>query len=326
MKILVTGGAGFIGSHLVDRLVHDGHQVRVLDDLSNGSEANLAQSAGRAEFIKGDIRDRAAVDRAVNGVAAVFHEAALGSVSRSVETPDVSNAVNVNGTLNVLMAARDAGVRRVVYASSSSAYGDTPTLPKHEEMPTVPSSPYGVTKLAAELYCRVFWNVYKLETFSLRYFNVFGPRQNPKSLYAAVVPLFAMRLLEGKAPTVFGDGEQTRDFTYVDNVVEANVLALKAEKGFGQAMNVAGGGRYSVNDLIQRLQKLTGCNVAPEYAARRAGDIRDSYADIEKARGLTGYAPVVGFDEGLRRTVESLRKTGAAHAAAPSGAHGSKRP
>ena len=312
MKVLVTGGAGFIGSHLTDRLVRDGHEVRVLDDLSTGSESNLSEVTGRIRLIKGDIRDRKQVAEAVDGVQTVFHLAAMGSVARSVETPELSNDMNVNGTLAVLVASSDAGVKRVVYASSSSVYGDTPTLPKHEEMTTTPSSPYGVTKLAAELYCRVFWSVYKLETISLRYFNVFGPRQSPRSLYAAVIPRFAESLLASKSPTVFGDGEQTRDFTYVDNVVEANILAMKATRGFGQAMNVAAGGRVSLNQLIERLQVLTVNKVPPVYGATRAGDIRDSYAAIQKAKDLIGFSPVVSFDSGLRKTVDWYRNGGKA--------------
>ena len=311
MKVLVTGGAGFIGSHLVERLVRDEHQVRVLDDLSAGTESNLAAVAGKYEFLKGDIREHAVVKEAVRGVEAVFHEAALGSVARSVDKPEASNAVNVDGTLALLVAARDAGVTRFVYASSSSVYGDTPTLPKREDMPTTPTSPYGVSKLAAELYCRVFWSLYRLETISLRYFNVFGPRQDPDSAYAAVVPRFASSLLKGERLVVFGDGGQTRDFTYVENVVEANMLALKTTRGFGQAMNVAAGGRVSVNELVKKLQAATGLKASPEHRPARPGDIRDSYAAIERAADLLGYRPAVPFDEGLRRTLEWFRRGGA---------------
>ncbi len=311
MRVLVTGGAGFIGSHLVERLVHDGHQVRVLDDLSAGTESNLATVAGKYEFLTGDIREHSVVNEAVRGVEAVFHEAAIGSVARSVDRPEISNAVNVGGTLALLVAARDAGVKRFVYASSSSVYGDTPSLPKREDMPTTPTSPYGVSKLAAELYCRLFWSLYGLETVSLRYFNVFGPRQDPASAYAAVVPRFASSLLKGERPVVFGDGGQTRDFTYVENVVEANMLALKATRGFGQAINAAAGARVSVNELVQKLQEVTGSSASPEHRAARPGDIRDSYAALEKAADLLGYHPAVPLYEGLRRTVEWFRRGGA---------------
>jgi UDP-glucose 4-epimerase len=304
LKALVTGGAGFIGSHIVERLVHEGHEVKVFDDLSTGFARNLAPVAGNYEFIKGDLRDAEALKRAVHGVEAVFHEAALGSVARSVERPELSNAVNADGTLALLMTAREAGVRRFVYASSSSVYGETPTLPKREDMQATPASPYGVSKLAAELYCRVFASLYGLETVSLRYFNVFGPRQDPASAYAAVIPRFTSSLLREEKPVIFGDGGQTRDFTYVENVVEANMLALKATRGFGQAMNVAAGNRVSVNELVKKLQVATGSTMEPEHRAARHGDIRDSYASIEKAGDLLGYRPVVTFDEGLRRTVE----------------------
>ncbi len=310
MHILVTGGAGFIGSHLVERLLREGHGVRVLDDLSTGPKANLASVAGQVDLVIGDIRDRATVGRSMRDVEAVFHEAALGSVARSVETPDLTNAVNVDGTLNVLLAAKEAGVRRFIYASSSSVYGNTPTLPKHEQMGVSPTSPYGVSKLAAEFYCRVFWDVYGMETVSLRYFNVFGPRQDPKSLYAAVIPRFTAGLLANEGPVIFGDGEQTRDFTYVDNVVEGNMLALNATRGFGQAVNVAAGGRVSLNELVRKLQALTGSSAKPAFSDRRAGDIRDSYADTAKAHELLGYQPVVSFDEGLERTVKWFRSRG----------------
>lgn len=306
-KALVTGGAGFIGSHIVDRLVDDGMQVTVLDDFSTGDPANLRHVEDRIELIEGDIRDPEAVARAVSGASVVFHEAALGSVSRSVDDPITSNAVNVNGTLNVLVAARDAGVKRLVYASSSSIYGDTPTLPKHEQMPTVPSSPYGVTKLTAELYCRVFKRVYGLETYSLRYFNVFGPRQSPHSLYAAVIPKFATALLAGSAPRVFGDGEQTRDFTFIENVVDANMRAMTATQGAGEAFNVATGGQISLNELLGTMKRLTHTDAEAVYGEPRPGDIRDSYADVKKASDLLGYHPDVSVEEGLRRTIDWYR-------------------
>ncbi len=308
-KALVTGGAGFIGSHIVDRLLSEGFEVTVLDDLSTGDPTNLRHVESKIELIEGDILDGSALERAVNGAEVVFHEAALGSVSRSVEDPIKSNQVNVNGTLNVLVAARDAGVKRFVYASSSSVYGDTPTLPKHEEMPTVPSSPYGVTKLTAELYCRVFKRVYGLETYALRYFNVFGPRQSPNSIYAAVIPKFAAALLEGFSPGIFGDGEQTRDFTYVDNVIEANMLAMRATKGAGEAFNVAAGGRVSLNALLETMKDLTESHIEASYGEPRTGDIRDSYADVRKASDLLDYQPAVTVEEGLRRTIDWYRSS-----------------
>ncbi len=306
-KALVTGGAGFIGSHIVRRLLRDEFEVAVLDDYSTGDAANLTEVAGQIEMIEGDIRDRDVVDHAVKGADVVFHEAALGSVSRSVEDPIKSNDVNVNGTLTVLVAAKDAGVKKLVYASSSSVYGDTPTLPKHEEMPTVPSSPYGVTKLTAELYCRVFHKVYGLETYALRYFNVFGPRQTPNSIYAAVIPKFATALLERKAPKIFGDGEQTRDFTFIDNVVDANMAAMNATQGAGQAYNVATGGRISLNTLLGTMKDLTETEVVAEYGDTRPGDIRDSYADVSKAGKLIGYKPQISVEEGLKRTIDWYR-------------------
>lgn len=306
-KAVVTGGAGFIGSHIVRRLLNDGLEVTVLDDLSTGDLANLREIENQIEMIEGDIRDSAAVGRAVKGANVVFHEAALGSVPRSVEDPIKSNDVNVNGTLNVLVQARDAGVERLVYASSSSVYGDTPTLPKHEEMPTVPSSPYGVTKLTAELYCRVFKKVYGLDTYALRYFNVFGPRQTPKSIYAAVIPKFAEALLKGESPNILGDGEQTRDFTYIDNVVEANMLAMRATRGAGQAYNVAAGGRISLNSLLETMKQLTETDVPAKYGETRPGDIKDSYADVRKAAELINYKPEISVEEGLKRTIDWYR-------------------
>lgn len=306
-KAVVTGGAGFIGSHIVNRLLNDGYEVTVLDDLSTGNLVNLREIKDHVEVIEGDIRDSSTVGRAVKGASVVFHEAALGSVSRSVEDPIKSNDVNVNGTLNVLVAARDAGVERLVYASSSSVYGDTPTLPKHEEMPTVPSSPYGVTKLTAELYCRVFKKVYDLDTYALRYFNVFGPRQTPNSIYAAVIPKFAEALLNGTSPRIFGDGEQTRDFTFIDNVVEANMLAMRATKGAGQAFNIAAGGRVSLNALLETMRQLTEADVVAEYGETRTGDIRDSYADVHKAAELIDYQPEISVEEGLKRTIDWFR-------------------
>ncbi|HXG95094.1 MAG TPA: SDR family oxidoreductase [Blastocatellia bacterium] len=301
---LVTGGAGFIGSHIVERLVREGARVRVLDDFSSGKESNLESFRSELELIRGDIRDERTVAEAMKGVSVVFHEAALGSVPRSVADPRTTHEVNITGTLNILLAARDLGVRRVVYASSSSVYGDTETLPKHEEMRPSPLSPYALSKLAGEHYIEVFNHVYGFEAVALRYFNIFGPRQDPESQYAAVIPKFITALLEGKPPTIFGDGEQSRDFTYVDNVVEANLLAAEADRVSGRAFNVACGGRYSLLELLARLKEILGSTIEPVHEPPRAGDVRDSQASIEAAARALGYRVRVDFDEGLRRTVE----------------------
>jgi len=303
VKVLVTGGAGFIGSHLVTGLVERGFSVSVLDSFATGSRANLAHVGDSVELIEGSITDREVADRAVRGCEAVFHQAALPSVSRSLQDPIASNDANVTGTLTMLVAARDAGVRRFVYAGSSSAYGSNPTLPKHEEMSAIPKSPYAVAKLAGEQYCRVFGQLFELETVCLRYFNVFGPRQNPASRYAAVVPGFIRLLLDGKTLTLEGDGTQSRDFTYVGNVVQANLKALEAPDVSGEVFNVACGQRYDLNFLILELSQILG--VAPDVlrAPGRAGDVPHSLADISKARKLLGYEPEIDFREGLRRTV-----------------------
>lgn len=304
---LITGGAGFIGSHLVERLVRDGQHVRVLDNLSTGKWENIEPFLAAVEFITGDIRDLKVVQQAVEGVDYVLHQAAVPSVPRSVKDPLVTNSANVDGTLNILIAARDAGVKRVVYASSSSVYGDTPILPKREEMRPTPRSPYAVSKLAGELYCQVFYHVYGLETVALRYFNVFGPRQDPKSQYAAVVPKFITALLRGEPPTIFGDGEQSRDFTYVENVVEANLLAAKAPGVAGQVFNIACGERLTVNQLAAILSEIIGVNLEPEHVPPRPGDVRYSLADISKARKLLGYEVKVDVREGLEQTVKWYR-------------------
>jgi nucleoside-diphosphate-sugar epimerase len=303
---LVTGGAGFIGSHLVDRLLAAGWRVRVLDDFSTGREANLAHLNGHAEVIRGDLRDRALVEKVVGGVEVVFHQAAVPSVPRSVAEPERTNDVNVTGTLGLLEAARRAGVRRVVFASSSSAYGDTPVLPKVETMPPCPLSPYALQKYAGERYCQLFHRLYGLETVALRYFNVYGPRQNPRSEYAAVIPRFATACLRGQAPTVFGDGEQTRDFTFVADAVAANLLAADAERAPGEVCNVAGGRRVSLNELLRELRALTGATGEARYQPARPGDVRDSLADLSRARELLGYRPEVDLPSGLRRTIEHL--------------------
>ncbi len=305
---LVTGGAGFIGSHIVERLARAGHRVRVLDNLFSGREANLDSIDGDVELIRADIRDVQALAEATRGVEVVFHEAALGSVPRSLADPMTTHQVNLTGTLNVLLAARDANVRRVVYASSSSVYGETAVLPKHEQLTPQPVSPYALSKLAAEHYIRVFHRVYGLEAVSLRYFNIFGPRQDPESEYAAVVPRFVTALLEGKRPVIYGDGLQSRDFTYVENVVNANLLAAEAEGVGGKAFNVACGGRYSLLDLLGRLKETIGSEVEPLHEAARAGDVRDSQASFEKAQKWLGYHVSVDFEEGLRRTVEWYRE------------------
>ena len=311
---LVTGGAGFIGSNLVHDLVRDGHAVRVLDNLATGRWENL-DGAGDVELVHGDVRDPDAVAKAMAGVEVAYHLAALPSVQRSVGDPRASHAVNVDGTLNVLLAARDAGVRRVVYASSSSVYGDTPELPKHEGMPCTPRSPYAASKLAGEAYCRAFAAVYPLETVALRFFNVFGPRQDPASPYAAVIPRFVTRALAGQPPEVRGDGRQTRDFTYVANAVRALRLAAVAGRAAsGQAVNVGCGERTSLLDLLALIGELLGRRVEAVFAPPRPGDVRDSQASVDLARELLGYEPAVRLREGLAATVEWF---GAARARRP---------
>ena len=309
MMYLVTGGAGFIGSNTVSRLLELGERVRVLDNFATGKRQSLFPLEDRVELVEGDIRYLNVVQEAMKGVDYVIHLAALPSVPRSIRTPIESNDVNITGTLNVLMAARDAGVKRVVYAASSSAYGNTEVMPKVETMAALPLSPYAVNKFAGELYCRVFHQVYGLETVALRYFNVFGPRQDPMSQYSAVIPKFIGATLSGKAPVIYGDGEQSRDFTYVDNVVSANLLACKAQGASGETINIACGSRVSLNELVQIIGKLTGNPMKPIYETTRTGDVKHSLADIGKASRLLGYLPNIGLEEGLRRTVEWLRDT-----------------
>jgi len=306
-KYLVTGGAGFIGSHIAERLVRDGHSVRILDNFVAGKEENLETFREGIELIRGDIRDAKVVSEAAAGVDVVFHEAALGSVPRSVADPLTTHEVNMTGTLNVFLAARDAGAKRVVYASSSSVYGETPELPKHEGMNPQPLSPYALSKLVGEHYSGVFKHVYGFEIVSLRYFNIFGPRQDPESQYAAVIPRFITALLKGSPPTVYGDGLQSRDFTYIENVVNANLLAAEAEGVAGRAFNVACGGRYSLLDLLSRLKQLLGSDISPIHEPGRAGDVRDSQASVTAAKEALGYSVSVDFEEGLRRTVEWYR-------------------
>jgi len=300
---LVTGGAGFIGSHIVDALLAEGHRVRVLDNFSTGKRENVAHVLDQIELIEGDARDPEAVRRSVEGVQYVLHQAALPSVPRSIKDPLTTHEVNATGTLNVLIAARDAGVKRLVYASSSSVYGDTPELPKREDMTPRPKSPYAVSKLAGEHYCQAFGEAYGLETVCLRYFNVFGPRQDPNSQYAAAIPRFILALLNGGELRIYGDGEQTRDFTYVGNVVRANLLAATAPGAAGAVCNVACGQRTSLLTLIGMLSELTGKEPAPIFEPARPGDVRDSLADLTNAERRFGYAAKVSLVHGLRETV-----------------------
>jgi len=305
-QFLVTGGAGFIGSHLAEELVRRGHRVRVADALTTGKRSNL-DHVPEVEFLEGDLADLTFAQAAVQGIDFVLHQAAIPSVPKSVADPLTSHRSNVDGTLNMLLAARDAGVRRLVFAASSSAYGDTVELPKHEDMPSDPLSPYALQKVVGEMYLRMFTQLYGLETVSIRYFNVFGPRQDPSSAYSGVISVFATALLEGRPPTIYGDGEQTRDFTYVADVVSGVLKACDAPDASGQVINVATGGRISLNRLYETMRAIVGSPVKPVYAAARAGDVRDSQADISKARRLLGFEPVVSLEEGLRRTVEWYR-------------------
>lgn len=306
---LVTGGAGFIGSSIAHELVRLGRKVRILDNFSTGRRVNLAGLEGRLEVYEADLRDAGAVARAMKGVEVVFHQGALPSVPRSISDPAASNDVNVGGTLNVLLAARSEGVRRVLFASSSSIYGDAPEKLKSESLPPRPMSPYAVGKLAAEKYCQVFHGVYGLETVCLRYFNVFGPRQDPESQYAAVIPLFTRMVLSGRPPLIHGDGEQSRDFTFIDNVVRGNLLAADAPGVAGMVFNIACGGSVSVNRMARGILELLGRrDLEPFHGPERTGDIRDSLADISLAREKLGFEPMVGFDDGLRLTVEHLAR------------------
>ena len=312
-RCLITGGAGFIGSNLVDRLLATGDTVRVLDDFSTGRRENLAEAGARVEVMEGSITDADVCAGAAEGMDYVFHQAALPSVERSVLEPLATHDVDATGTLNVLVAARDAGVRRLVYAGSSSAYGDTPELPKHEEMPANPRSPYAAAKLTGELYCRVFADVYDIETVVLRYFNIFGPRQDPSSQYSAVIPLFISKALDGHGPRIHGDGEQTRDFTYIDNAVDANVLAATADGDgvSGEVFNVGCGERTSINTVWSEIRAAVGCPAEAVHGPPRAGDVRDSLASLSKIRERLGYEPTVSLADGLERTTAWLRSTGA---------------
>jgi nucleoside-diphosphate-sugar epimerase len=302
---LVTGGAGFIGSHIAAALAGSGARVRVLDDLSTGHAENLDEVGGRVEFVRASLLDADALARALEGVELVFHEAAIPSVPRSVENPQETHRACVEGTFALLVAARAAGVRRVVYAASSSAYGDQPTLPKVEDMPPQPLSPYAAAKLVGEYYCQVWTRTYGFETVSLRYFNVFGPRQDPGSPYSGVISRFIAALMSGERPVIYGDGEQSRDFTYISNVVDANLRAAETARGVGEVLNVATGERSTLNRLLDVLKGITGkTDVEPEYREQRVGDVRHSLADITRARELLGYEPKVGLEEGLRKTIE----------------------
>lgn len=297
---VVTGGAGFIGSHLVEELLRRGERVRVVDDFSSGMRENVPADV---ELVEGDVADPAVAVRAIAGADYVLHQAAIPSVARSVADPLKSHRANIDGTLQVLMAARDHLVRRVVMAGSSSEYGDAPTLPKHEAMPLAPKSPYALQKQVGEEYCRLFTNLYGLETVSIRYFNVFGPRQQPNSQYSGVISLFIKALSSGATPLILGDGLQTRDFTYVENVVDGVLRACTSTKASGQAINVATGGRVSLLELLAALNRVMGTAAVPEFGPVRQGDVKDSQASIEKAKDLLGYEPIVDFEEGLRRTV-----------------------
>ena len=306
-NILVTGGAGFIGSHLATRFVETGHRVRILDDFSTGTRANLEHISNGVEVHEGTLVNMSDCDRACQDIEFVFHEAAVPSVPKSIDEPEASHTANINGTFNLLMAAHRQKVRRLIYAGSSSAYGDVDVAAKHEGISPDPLSPYAVQKLTGEFYASTFWRCFGLETITIRYFNVFGPRQDPASAYAAAIPAFVTQILKGQPPTVYGDGEQTRDFTYIDNVVDANVLAMEMKQAQGEVVNAACGGHVTVNEVIRAINALLGTSVEARHVDPRAGDIRDSCADISRAREVLGYQPKVSFEEGLRRTIDYYR-------------------
>jgi nucleoside-diphosphate-sugar epimerase len=307
VKTLVTGGAGFIGSNLVQKLLSDGHEVRVLDNFSTGHRHNL--DGADVDVIEGELRSFERVSEAIRGTEVVFHQGALPSVPRSVQDPLTSNAVNVEGTLNVVLAARNHGVRRLIFASSSSVYGDAPGMPRREDQQTRPLAPYAVAKLAAEQYVLVAHRVFGLQTVALRYFNVFGERQDPSSGYAAVIPKFIRMILAGERPTIHGDGETSRDFTHVDNVIAANIAAIDAPDALGQYINVAMQESHTLNQLVTTLNRLIGTDLEPVYGPSRPGDVTASMADISLARRLLGYDPIVSFEEGLRRTIAHVSET-----------------
>jgi nucleoside-diphosphate-sugar epimerase len=302
---LVTGGAGFIGSNMVRFLLKQGERVRVLDNFETGKHENLAEIIKQIELIEGDVRDTAAVNRATKGCDVVYHLAALGSVPRSIKDPATTNAVNVDGTFNVLMGCRDGGIRRVVFASSSSVYGDNKELPQHEKLPVSPISPYAASKAIGEVYCQTFWRTYGLQSACLRYFNVFGPRQDPTSQYAAAIPLFVSSLLHDRRPGIFDDGEQSRGFTYIDNVLEANWKAANAPEVHGEAVNISTATSVTVNTVVQAIQQLLGKeHIKPEYKPPRPGDIKHSLADVSRAAAVIGYTPKISFEEGIRLAID----------------------
>lgn len=307
-KFLITGGAGFIGSNICKALVAQGCSVRVVDNLLTGKKSNLAEVIDEIEFIEADMGDPEVARSVVKDIDAVLHQGALPSVPLSVDNPGNTHRHCVDATFTLLLAARDAKVKRFVYAASSSAYGDTPTLPKVEAMPPNPLSPYAVAKLVGEYYCSVFYEVYGLETISLRYFNVFGPHQDPASQYAAAIPAFVTAVLKNEPPTIYGDGEQSRDFTYIDNVVEANLLAARAKKTKGEVVNIACGQAVTVNDVIDIINEVLEKNVKPVYAPSRSGDVKHSLADITRAREVIGFEPVIGFEDGLRKAIDWYRE------------------
>lgn len=301
---LVTGGAGFIGSHIAEELVERGHKVRIVDNFLTGKRENIASFLDKIELIEGDIRDFSLCKRASDGVDFVLHQAALPSVPRSIEDPLMTNEINVKGTLNLLLASRDAGVKKFVFASSSSVYGDDPRLPKKEGEEGAPLSPYAISKLVGEMYCQVFSQIYSLSTVCLRYFNIFGPRQDPYSQYSAVIPNFINKMVKEESPTIFGDGEQSRDFTYVANVVEANKLAVKAKDVSGEILNIACGERTTVNSLVIEINQILKKDIKAIYDKPRPGDVMHSYADISEAENVLKYKPLVSFTEGLKRTIQ----------------------
>ncbi len=309
-RVLVTGGAGFIGSHLTEALLRQGHLVRVIDNYSTGKKENLIldNSYPFLEVIEGDIRDLKICKEVMKDIEYVFHQAAIPSVQRSLEDPLTTHSVNVGGTLNLLLSAKEAGVVRFIYASSSSVYGDTPTLPKKEEMPANPLSPYALHKYIGEQYCQLFAKLYGLETVSLRYFNIFGPKQDPTSIYSAVIPRFINALLDGRSPVIYGDGEQSRDFTYIDNVVQANLLAMEMEGLHGEVINIACGERTSLNQLLNILKNILGSKISPIHEEARKGDVKHSLADVQKAKRMLGYEPQVDIYMGLIKTIEYFQK------------------
>lgn len=307
-KYLVTGGAGFIGSNIVKKLVEKGETVRVLDDFSTGKRENLAPFLSKIEIIEGDFSDLEVAKKAVEGVDYVLHQGAIPSVPRSIDDPIGTNNANILGTLNMLVASKDANVKRFIYADSSSAYGDSPVMPKEESMPVAPKSPYAIQKLASELYCQNFFTLFGLETVCLRYFNVFGPNQDPESVYSAVIPLFIKKMLKGEAPTIFGDGKTSRDFTFVDNNVDACLRACTASKECaGEVINVACGVAISLNQLVEKINKVLDTNITPVYEPERKGVVVHSLGDISKAKRLLGYEATIDFDEGLEKTIEFYR-------------------